>query len=217
MTLHVIDKKIVSFKVLAKENVVEIPAEEQAEILSETTKRPAVLEGKTYKLQVPIYDHSIYVTINDIVLNAGTANEERRPYEIFLNSKNLESFQWVTALTRLVSAIFRKGGNISFIVDELQAIFDPHGGYFKPGGKRVPSLVADIGNTIEQHLQALGMISTSKSAEMEAFLEEKRLEFNSADGTYPAYAKMCPKCNTKALVLLDGCSTCLECGDSKCQ
>ncbi|MGK7294695.1 MAG: TSCPD domain-containing protein, partial [Candidatus Wenzhouxiangella sp. M2_3B_020] len=99
------------------------------------------LEGATYKIRTPLDDHALYVTINDIVLNMGTEHEQRRPFEIFINSKNMDHFQWIVALTRVMSAVFRKGGDVTFLSEELQAVFDPKGGYFRPGGRFVPSIV----------------------------------------------------------------------------
>ena len=94
----------------------------------------------------------MYVTINDIVLNEGTEHEQRRPFEIFINSKNLDHYQWIVALTRIISAVFRKGGDVTFLVDELKAVFDPRGGYWQPGGKFMPSIIAELGHVIEKHL-----------------------------------------------------------------
>jgi len=101
--------------------------------MHERLERPEVLIGSTYKIKTPISDHAMYVTINDIVLNEGTEYEQRRPFEVFINSKNLDHFQWIVALTRIISAVFRKGGDVTFLVDELKAVFDPRGGYWQPG------------------------------------------------------------------------------------
>jgi hypothetical protein len=152
----------------------------------------------------------------------GTAHEERRPYEIFINSKNMEHFQWVLALTRVISAVFRKGGDACFLVEELKAVFDPKGGYFKKGGVFMPSLVAEIGCAIESHLKHIGMIKPEAMTDhQKKFLEEKRREFEAQHGesegqAFPEKAVLCSKCSTKAMVLMDGCMTCLNCGESKC-
>ena len=172
-------------------------------------------------------EHAMYITINDIILNEDTEHEARRPFEVFINSKNMDNFQWVVALTRLISAVFRKGGDTTFMVEELKAVFDPKGGYFKPGGVFMPSLVAEIGYAIEKHMQMIGMIPTENLDEhQKAFIEKKRKELETggqteiaADGdagSYPENSTVCTKCNTKAVVLMDGCMTCLSCGDSKC-
>lgn len=191
----------------------------------ENFQRPVVLEGKTYKIKTPLSEHALYVTINDLVINVNTAVERRRPYEIFINSKNMEHFQWIVAVTRLISAVFRHGGNTLFIVEEMEAIFDPRGGYFRKGGKFTPSLVAEIGSVIKTHMENIGMIPKQGiSEERKEFIAAKRLEFenqnrkNSVDGEseFPASAKLCYVCNTKAMIYLDGCLTCLNCGDSKC-
>ncbi len=119
--------------------------------MHEEIQRPEVLIGSTYKIKTPVSDHAMYVTINDIVLNEGTEYEQRRPFEVFINSKNLDHFQWIVALTRIISAVFRKGGDVTFLVDELKAVFDPRGGYWQPGGKFMPSIIAELGYVIEKH------------------------------------------------------------------
>ena len=121
--------------------------------MHEKLERPEMLIGSTYKIKTPVSDHAMYVTINDIVLNEGTEHEQRRPFEIFINSKNLDHFQWIVALTRIISAVFRKGGDVTFLVEELKAVFDPRGGYWQPGGKFMPSIIAELGHVIEKHLQ----------------------------------------------------------------
>src|SRR4026208_293512 len=121
--------------------------------MHEKLERPEVLIGSTYKIKTPVSDHAMYVTINDIVLNEGTEHEQRRPFEIFINSKNLDHFQWIVALTRIISAVFRKGGEVTFLVEELKAVFDPRGGYWQTGGKFMPSIIAGLGYGIEQHPQ----------------------------------------------------------------
>ncbi|NND45495.1 MAG: NrdJb [Xanthomonadales bacterium] len=201
--------------------------------MTEQVKRPEgmeALEGSTYKIKTPLDDHAMYVTINDIILNAGTEHESRRPFEIFINSKNMDHFQWIVALTRLMSAVFRKGGDVTFLAEELQAVFDPKGGYFKPGGKFMPSIIAEIGAVIEHHLQKIGLMEKeelseqqmlhldSKRAEAEAQAQKKTLTDAAAaeDSNYPASATLCGKCHTKAVVVMDNCATCLSCGYSKC-
>ena len=195
--------------------------------MHEKVQRPEMLIGATYKIRTPLSEHSLYVTINDIILNAGTEHELRRPFEIFINSKNMDHFQWIVALTRIISAVFRKGGDVTFLVDEMRSVFDPRGGYFKKGGKYMPSLVAEIGDAIESHLVAIGLLKPEGFSEhQQKILNEKRAEFEKAqkaeakdDGgasDFPSGASLCVKCNTKAVISLDGCMTCLNCGDSKC-
>jgi len=186
--------------------------------LTETTARPDSLLGSTYKVKTPLSDHALYITINDIILNPGTEHEQRRPFEIFINSKNMVHFQWIVALTRIISAVFRKGGEVAFLVDELGAIFDPQGGYFKRGGKYMPSLVAEIGDVIRQHLLGLGLIEVAGvSAEQRALIEEKKAAFTGDDDSdFPDSATLCRECQTKALIVMDGCEQCLNCGASKC-
>ncbi|GAB4358190.1 MAG: hypothetical protein Kow0073_16510 [Immundisolibacter sp.] len=195
--------------------------------MHEKLERPDTLRGTTYKIKTPLTEHALYVTINDIVLNPGTEHEHYRPFEIFINSKNMEHFQWIVALTRIISAVFRKGGDITFLVEELKAVFDPRGGYFKKGGRYMPSLVAEIGDVIEQHLRFIGMLPDPElDARQLKLIEEKRAEYEArtgqaraqteTDSTYPDGAQLCYKCNTKAMILMDGCLTCLNCGESKC-
>ena len=233
-----LDGKITGYKVKTAEAEVseariatpEENAEQQkkAEVvrMHESVQRPEVLVGSTYKVKTPVTEHAMYITINDIILNEGTEHEARRPFEVFINSKNMDNFQWVVALTRLCSAVFRKGGDTTFMVEELKAVFDPKGGYFKPGGIFMPSIVAEIGHAIERHMKMIGMIPSDDLDEhQKAFLEKKKAEIEAAQGTkvkdaetgdYPENATVCAKCSTKAVVLMDGCMTCLACGDSKC-
>ena len=229
MTIKKIEQDIVGFQVVKKEAVAasgvpELKPEAEVIQMHEKVVRPEELEGSTYKIKTPLSEHALYVTINDIVLNPGTDHELRRPFEVFINSKNMDHFQWVVALTRVISAVFRKGGDITFLVEELKAVFDPQGGYFKKGGVFMPSLVAELGCAIESHLKKIGMIKSEKiSDHQQQIMDEKRAAFeksqenlDSSDTGYPAGASLCKKCMTKASILMDGCMTCLSCGDSKC-
>ena len=185
--------------------------------MHERVERPARLLGATYKIKTTLSDHALYVTINDIVLNPGTEHELRRPFEIFINSKNMEHFQWIVALTRIISAVFRKGGDVAFLVEELHSVFDPRGGYFKPGGKYIPSLVAEIGSVIEEHLVEIGLLEREElDAHQRRHVEEKRRAVGADGDDFPETATVCARCSTKAVVVLEGCETCLNCGDSKC-
>jgi len=193
--------------------------------MHEKVERPDVLIGSTYKIKTPVSDHAMYVTINDIVLNEGTKYEQRRPFEIFVNSKNLDHFQWIVALTRIISAVFRKGGDVTFLVDELKAVFDPRGGYWQPGGKFMPSIIAELGYVIERHLQSIGLLrKTVPDEHQQKLIDEKRAEFEArakqadafAKSHFPEGAQLCAKCSTAAVVMMDNCMTCLNCGDSKC-
>jgi hypothetical protein len=190
--------------------------------MHEKLERPEMLVGSTYKVKTPLSEHALYITINDIVLNPGTEHELRRPFEIFINSKNMDHFQWVIALTRVISAVFRKGGDATFLVEELKAVFDPKGGYFKRGGKFMPSLVAEIGETIENHMKTIGLIPEDNlDPHQRAFIEKKKQELSGSkevapEEGFPASAQLCSKYNTKAVVFSDGCMICLSCGDSKC-
>ena len=231
----------------AKNEVLELKSAEVIQ-MHESLERPETLVGNTYKIKSPLFEHALYVTINDIVLNAGTQHEQRRPFELFINSKNMDHFQWIVALTRILSAVFRKGGDVTFIVEELKAVFDPRGGYFKAGGVYMPSIVAEIGGVIEQHMKSIGLIHDPEMSDAtRQLIAEKRAAYEkqskpaaqaaapaatpvaaspagdspSADthtnaSGFPAGATLCAKCNTQALVLMDGCQTCLNCGYSKC-
>jgi hypothetical protein len=282
-----IGKKIKGYSVLKPEDKIKVvppedapdsaPALAVAEVIQmhEKVERPDTLVGATYKIKSPLFEHALYVTINDIVLNQGTEYELRRPFEIFINSKNMDHFQWIVALTRIMSAVFRKGGDVTFLVEELKAVFDPRGGYFKAGGVYMPSIVAELGALIEQHLKSIGLLhDPDMSPEQRALIAEKRSAYearvkkNSAvsvgtedsssrpfdklrtgraspepgpsgfssdlagagaetalkdpaetpteASAFPPGATMCGKCNTNAVILMDGCATCLNCGYSKC-
>jgi hypothetical protein len=226
-----IDKKITGYNLVTPESKAEkVKAAEEAKsnviALGEPLSRPDELVGSTYKIKTPVTEHALYITINDIVMNAGTPQEHRRPFEVFINSKNMEHFQWIVALTRVMSAVFRKGGDVTFLVEELKSVFEPSGGYFKKGGKFVPSLVAEIGEVLEKHLQNIGMLKKEALDEhQQKLVEEKKAEYfenhaqageeMNAEG-FPKGAQLCKKCNTKAMIVMDGCLTCLNCGESKC-
>jgi len=250
------------------DEVIELPKAEVIQ-MHEKVERPDVLIGSTYKIKSPLFEHALYVTINDIVLNRETEYESRRPFEIFINSKNMDHFQWIVALTRIMSAVFRKGGDVTFLVEEMKAVFDPRGGYFKGGGVYMPSIVAEIGAVVEEHLKMIGMIvDPDMSPATKALIAEKRAAYEAqqakkkteltnspqssicssqraGEGTAAAEsaifsithdlagaaastarrandvdtipgAVLCPKCNAKAMVIMDGCATCLSCGNSKC-
>jgi hypothetical protein len=202
-----------------------LPAEGNVVRMHEKLERPEMLQGSTYKVKTPVSDHAMYVTINDVILNPGTEHEQRRPFEIFINSKNLDHYQWIVALTRLMSAVFRKGGDVAFMVDELKAVFDPRGGYWQPGGKFMPSIIAELGYIVEKHLRFIGLLPPDNLDEHKRKLvEQKRREFEDqqrqqdafAKSEYPAGAQICGSCSAAAVVYMDGCMTCLACGDSKC-
>lgn len=230
-----IEKKIVSYSVVKEEDkakpavLAPVPADDKAVSnvvhMHEQIDRPDMLIGSTYKIKTPLTEHALYVTVNDIVLNAGTDHELRRPFEVFINSKSMDHFQWIVALTRIISAVFRKGGDVTFLVEELHSVFDPRGGYFKKGGKYMPSLVAEIGDVIDRHMRMIGLIKDDGLDEhQQKLINEKRAEFESMltkaedaeSSSFPSGAQLCGKCNTKAMIKMDNCMTCLNCGDSKC-
>ena len=172
--------------------------------MSEPLQRPQSLEGATYKLKWPDSEHAIYLTVNDVIING-----HRRPFEVFINSKNMEHYAWTLALTRMLSAVFRRGGDVSFVVEELKAVFDPRGGAWMEG-KYIPSILAAIGGVIERHMIAIGFIEgegmglkTDPQAEVMAVGEAPR-------------GKACPSCGQFDMRMVEGCMTCGSCGHSKC-
>jgi len=221
-----IEKKIVGYQVKTAQNSAEAPSTPKVVpiVMNETVKRPDFLLGSTYKIKPPVSEHALYITINDIILNEDTDHEARRPYEVFINSKSMEHYQWVIALTRVISAVFRKGGDITFLIEELSSVYDPNGGYYKKGGVYMPSLVAEISSVIEKHMKMIGLIETEQLsettqqilAEKKALFEQKNNDNQPEDNPFPANASLCNKCHNKSVIVMDGCQTCLNCGDSKC-
>jgi ribonucleoside-diphosphate reductase alpha chain len=173
--------------------------------MKQPLERETVLPGFTYKLKWPDSDHAIYITINDIMQDG-----RRRPFEIFINSKNMEHYAWTVALTRMVSAVFRRGGDVSFVVEELKAVFDPRGGHWLEG-RYVPSLLAAIGGIIERHMIDIGFI-TPRASDADA---AERLQIALAAGETTRLSQ-CPKCGEAAIIYQEGCASCLACDYSKC-
>lgn len=172
--------------------------------LSEPLERPSSLEGHTYKVKWPGSEHALYITINDVVISG-----HRRPFEVFINSKNMEHFAWTVALTRMISAVFRRGGDISFVVEELKAVFDPRGGAWMEG-RYIPSILAAIGGVIERHLIAIGFIE----GEGLGLKSDPKAEMMVVGGA--PKGKACPSCGSYAMQMKEGCMTCNDCGHSKC-
>ncbi len=193
--------------------------------MTKPLERDEALDGVTYKIKWPASAHALYVTINDIVRDG-----RRRPFEIFINTKNLEHYAWTVALTRMISAIFRRGGDVSFVAEELKAVFDPEGGRWM-AGRYVPSLLAAIGDVIEQHMLRTGFLSPAETAELPPMVRAAAIsadEFDAADpspvagaqgqvGAAPlATGRICPKCGQRGLYRIEGCWTCAHCDFSKC-
>ncbi len=182
---------------------------------SEPMERPESIPGKTYKLRWPESDHAIYITLNDIEIVENNGQRKRRPFEVFINSKNMEHYAWTVALTRMISAVFRRGGDVSFVVEELKAVFDPRGGQWMDG-RYVPSLLAAIGNVIEQHMVDIGFLDEQERIGLTGTHDGSdnvvRLDSTGADARFRA----CPKCGINALVRQEGCDSCTSCGYSKC-
>ncbi len=175
--------------------------------MTEPLRRPEVLPGRTYKLKWPESDHAIYITLNDVVQDG-----RRRPFEIFINSKNMEHYAWTVALTRMISAVFRRGGDVSFVVEELKAVFDPRGGAWL-NGRYKPSLLAAIGEVIEQHMIDIGFLSEPADVARRAKTAEHRQAVGEGEGAIP---RQCPKCGAAALIEQEGCDLCTSCGYSRC-
>lgn len=192
------------------------------EVIHEKLERPDHLIGSTYKVKTPMSEHALYITINDILLNKDTEHQKRVPFEIFINCKSMDHFQWIVALTRIISAVFRKGGDVTFLVEELNSVFDPKGGYFKKGGKYMPSIVAEIGEAIREHLIILGLIKIEELDEhQKQLIEDKKAEYNKqnteeTNSEFPKSATICDKCGIKAVILMDNCKCCLNCASSNC-
>ncbi len=190
------------------------PAEAQAALpaINDTPVAPlprdAVLPGFTYKLRWPESEHAIYVTLNDVIENG-----QRRPFEIFINSKNLEHYAWTVALTRMISAVFRRGGDVTFVVEELKAVFDPRGGQWL-NGQYVPSLLAAIGGLIEQHMIATGFLPAERTETFALTVPMQATRPEKLAAT-PG-ARFCPRCQQPALIVQEGCWVCQSCGYSKC-
>ena len=176
--------------------------------LTRPLDRPEALPGATYKVRWPDSDHAMYITINDIIQDG-----RRRPFEVFINSKNMEHYAWTVALTRMISAVFRRGGDVVFVVEELKAVFDPRGGQWV-SGRYVPSLLAAIGEVIERHLINIGFLADSKANRDQPDVREQRQVVNSPGAG--SGLRFCPKCGQPALLRSEGCDSCTSCDYSKC-
>ncbi len=183
-------------------------AESDVVYMTEPLDRPPALEGHTYKVRWPDSDHAMYITLNDI-----ESDGRRRPFEIFINSKNMEHYAWTLALTRMISAVFRRGGDVSFVVEELKAVFDPRGGQWM-NGEYVPSLLAAIGNVIEQHMVRIGFLKEG-DAPLDLPEQKRAAVLLPPEGAAGRYRR-CPKCSNPTLIRQEGCDTCANCGYSKC-
>jgi ribonucleoside-diphosphate reductase alpha chain len=172
--------------------------------ITEPLDRPEALDGHTYKMKWPESEHAIYITINDIIQNG-----KRRPFEVFINSKNMEHYAWTLALTRMISAVFRRGGDVSFVVEELKAVFDPRGGAWVQG-KYIPSMLAAIGGVIEEHMVEIGFIG-SEGMHLKTDPASEVIHLGQM-----ARGKSCSSCGGVGLQMREGCMTCLDCGHSKC-
>nr|WP_325248420.1 adenosylcobalamin-dependent ribonucleoside-diphosphate reductase [Amylibacter sp.] len=186
------------------ESVPEIDTGADVVYIAEPLDRPEALDGHTYKMKWPESEHAIYITINDIIQNG-----QRRPFEVFINSKNMEHYAWTLALTRMISAVFRRGGDVSFVVEELKAVFDPRGGAWVRG-RYIPSMLAAIGSVIEEHMVRINFID-GEGQHLKTDPHAEIIQMKT-----PARGKSCPSCGGMGLQMVEGCMTCLDCGHSKC-
>ena len=177
--------------------------------MTQPLNRPEELPGKTYKIRWPENEHALYITLNDIIQDG-----RRRPFEIFINSKNMEHYAWTVGLTRMISAVFRRGGDVSFVVEELKAVFDPRGGAWMEG-RYVPSLLAAIGDVIERHMVDIGFMPSKRSATPE-LTERKVVNLTGTEGGQRPRMAQCPKCGEAALIRIEDCDQCTSCDYSKC-
>jgi ribonucleoside-diphosphate reductase alpha chain len=185
--------------------------------MTQPLSRPEALPGQTYKIRWPDSEHALYITLNDIIQDG-----RRRPFEIFINSKNMEHYAWTVALTRMISAVFRRGGDVSFVVEEMKAVFDPRGGAWMEG-KYVPSLLAAIGDVIEQHMIEIGFLPARRGLE-DAARHARVVNMEPTAGSHPGEPppllggrlRQCPKCGEAALIRLEDCDQCTSCDYSKC-
>jgi ribonucleoside-diphosphate reductase alpha chain len=194
-----------------------VPATRESGVvyIAQPLDRPEDLPGRTYKIKWPGSDHAIYITINDVMQDG-----RRRPFEIFINSKNMEHYAWTVALTRMISAVFRRGGDVSFVVEELKAVFDPRGGQWMEG-RYVPSLLAAIGGVIERHLVEIGFLAPADQPRITEAAEQRlRLAAGAREpgegGATAVALGQCPNCGAAALTHQEGCDVCLNCGYSRC-
>jgi hypothetical protein len=214
-----ITQTITSYRVKNNENE---QSQEQAtikpSIMHENIKRDDVLNGRTYKIKIPTLEHAVYVTANIMMVDG-----VHYPYEIFINTKNIEHLQYITAITRLVSAVMRKGGSVRFIAEELMQVFDANGGHWTKKGSNgekprfMPSLIAEIGLCLEKHFDYIDLLNNGEKQPV--LIETKEpIQEDQEEVKYPDNATICPEktCRVKSVVLMDGCQVCLSCGSSKC-
>ncbi|WP_299703951.1 adenosylcobalamin-dependent ribonucleoside-diphosphate reductase [uncultured Tateyamaria sp.] len=201
--LTVAEEKPAEASVLANNDAEPLQPHGDVIYMAEPLDRPNALEGNTYKVKWPNSEHALYITINDLVIGG-----HRRPFEVFINSKNMEHFAWTVALTRMISAVFRRGGDVSFVVEELKAVFDPRGGAWMQG-KYIPSILAAIGGVIEQHMIQIGFIE----GEGMGLKSDPRAEVVGLDAPR---GKACSSCGSYEMRMIEGCMTCASCGFSKC-
>ena len=208
-----INSKIVSVEVIESINETQEGIQEfTPEFIHEKFKRPKVLNGCTYQLKTPLSECTWYITINNVLLNEGTEYEKLQPFEIFINTKDVSSYQWTIFASRMLSAIFRKGGDIKFILEEMSSVYQPNGGYLTKGGY-MPSLVAEIGKIIETHFKSIGLIEDDSTIIIPPKIENIK---NKISDKEMENAGTCPKCGSKSYIKIEGCGYCTNCLYSQC-
>ena len=215
---HKIDKKITNWSIKKEPDQIqpEPLKPKEYDIMGEHIKRAEKLNGSTIKIKSPNTESAVFVTINHIVLNQGTEFEKIYPYEVFIQSKDNDHMQWVNVLARAISALLREGKDISFFITEMKETHSPRSGYMKKG-KFIPSLVADIGYTLEEHFFELGYLKKEDNVNIaKEILAQKGIVVSETKGDYPSHAQECKECGEKAAIMMDGCVVCLACGSSKC-
>lgn len=220
--------KIVGYEVVKVDQfVVELKKfENNVVYMYESVECLEMLLGFIYKIKIFLLDYVLYIIINDIILNEGIEYEQCRLFEIFINFKNMENFQWVLVLICVIFVVFCKGGDSIFLVEEMKVVFDFKGGYFKWGGKFMFLLVVEIGEVIEIYMQMIGMIKSELDEYQKVFIEKKKQELKQVKKFEMLYVEeesfffegvsLCGKCSIKLVVYMDGCMICLSCGDFKC-
>jgi hypothetical protein len=219
-TNNIITQKIVGYRVKA-DSIEQPEIEIYKSIMHEGIKRHDILDSRTYKIKIPSSEHAVYVTIGHIDINGVI-----HPYELFINCKNPDHQQWISALTRLISAVLRKGGDVRFIATELMQVFDANGGHWTKKGANgekprfMASLIAEIGLCLEKHFDYIDLLNNSESNQKQPALieKEKVMPIDEEEVIYPKNAEICPSCKQKSALRLDGCLTCVngDCNYSKC-
>jgi ribonucleoside-diphosphate reductase alpha chain len=169
----------------------------------EVMERPRILQGRTYKLKWPQTGDNWYITITH---RGGV------PFEVFITTKVAAHAEWVQALSILLTAVLRRGGDVKFLITELQGIHSASGGqYITEQRKFRHSQVAAIGGVIEEEFRVLGMFGTT----------EPEPEVQKAVPPGVTFGQIgepgcCPECGARPLVHQEGCEKCQICSYTRC-